>query len=270
MLSDLIKQLNEFARGIKKNTAVNVNSRVLRKSAIDLGSSYFRNFREDALTILGESKELHDYDENWQYLIRLAHGNNPKNTYQNVIKKLLKTTKQINVAMHSTITESPGIKSSKITYSDAEKLLIRTLEFLVPSAAASYKQGITDLNSSSSRFSYRGTASELREALRETLNHLAPNSELIGEPWFKLEKDQEYPTMKQKVRYILKSREKKSTQRAAAEKTVDIIEGLMGSVARAVYDRASLSTHVETTREEVAQVKRYLDALLFDLLEIAQ
>lgn len=270
MLDDLIKQLNDFASRIKKNTAVNVNSRTLKQLAIDLASSYFRNFRGDALSILGDSKELYDYDENWQYLIRLAHGNNPNNTYQKVIKNLLKTTKQINVAIYSSITESTGIKSSKITYSDAEEILIRTLESLVPSAAASYKQGIADLNSSSPRFSYRGTATEFREAFRETLNHLAPNNEVTKESWFKLGKDQKGPTMKQKVRYILMSREKKSTQRVAAEKTVDLIEALMGSIARAVYDRASLSTHVETTHDEVAQLKRYLDALLFDLLEIAQ
>lgn len=76
--------------------------------------------------------------------------------------------------------------------------------------------------------------------------------------------------MKQKVRYVLTSRGKGKTQRESAEKSIDLIENLCGDAARAVYDRASLSTHVETTKQEVRQIKRYLDAVLFDLLEIGQ
>ena len=49
-----------------------------------------------------------------------------------------------------------------------------------------------------------------------------------------------------------------------------LIEALCGEITRAVYDRASVSTHLQTTRQEVAQIKRYLDAVLFDLLEIGQ
>ncbi len=76
--------------------------------------------------------------------------------------------------------------------------------------------------------------------------------------------------MRQKVRVILSSRGKNRTQHVAAEKTVELIETLSGEVARAVYNRASLSTHVETTKDEVVQLKRYMDALFFDLLEIGQ
>jgi hypothetical protein len=49
---------------------------------------------------------------------------------------------------------------------------------------------------------------------------------------------------------------------------VDLIENLCGEIARAVYTQASISTHVQTAMQEVQQMKRYLDAVLFDILEI--
>lgn len=136
-------------------------------------------------------------------------------------------------------------------------------------ATTSYRQGILDLQSHG-RLSYRGTASEFREALRETLDHLAPDAEVVKQPGFKLEDKQAKPTMKQKVRFVLVSRDRNKTQREAAEKSVDLIESLAGEVTRAVYNRASLATHGETARKEVQQVKRYVDTVLFDLLEISE
>jgi hypothetical protein len=76
--------------------------------------------------------------------------------------------------------------------------------------------------------------------------------------------------MKQKVRYILTSRDRNRTQMKSAEKMVGLIEELSGEVMRAVYNRASLATHVHQSKTEVRQIKRYVDTVLFDLLEIAQ
>jgi hypothetical protein len=76
--------------------------------------------------------------------------------------------------------------------------------------------------------------------------------------------------MKQKVRYILTSRDRNRTQMKSAEKMVGLIEELSGEVMRAVYNRASLATHVHQSKTEVPQIKRYVDTVLFDLLEIAQ
>ena len=90
----------------------------------------------------------------------------------------------------------------------------------------------------------------------------------MGQEWFKPEKDQTRPTMKQKTRYILKSRKRNTAQRSAAEKMLGLIEGLSGDVMRAVYSRASVAAHVHQSRDEVQQIKRYVDTVLFDLLEI--
>lgn len=116
----------------------------------------------------------------------------------------------------------------------------------------------------------RGTAAEFRESLREVLDHLAPDAEVEAQSWYKPEERQTKPTMRQKTRYILTSRERNKTQRASAEKMLGLIEELSGEVMREVYNRASLAAHVHQSKREVQQIKRYVDTILFDLLEIAQ
>ena len=243
------------------------NSRTIREATILTGSFYFKNCRSDAYRILGDEKALSDLDEQWQQLIRLAHGNNSKKSYLSILNRLLKRTTDLAVASHA--LGSPGkLTSSAMSYSQAEQIITKTLDDLLPSAAQSYRQGLQDLNSGVMRFSYRGSACELREALRETLDLLAPDEDIAKQSWFKLEPNSTGPTMKQKVRFILSSRGNSKAQRALAEKSVALVENLCGEVARAVYTRASISTHVQTTKQEVQQMKRYLDAVLFDVLEI--
>ena len=108
----------------------------------------------------------------------------------------------------------------------------------------------------------------LREALREVLDHLASDKDVTARPGFKLEADQKKPTMKQKVRFILASRGEGKTQTAPAENSTSLVEERVGALARSVYDRSSLSTHVGTTKQEVQQVKAYVDVVLTELLEI--
>lgn len=270
MITELLSRLNSLAVLVKKNKAINVNSKLVKEAAVEAGSYYFKQCRTDVQRLLRNNDLLTEIDEEWQYLIHLAHGNNPKKSYLSLIRKLLRKTKGLTVASHTFVPSEPISEPTKINYSEAEKILVSTLEELLPTAALSYKQGLQDLNSSSGRLSYRGTAGEFREALRETLDHLAPDNDVSKQSWFKLEPNCSNPTMKQKVRFILSSRGKNKTQRYSAEKAVHLIETLCGDITRALYNRASLSAHVQTTKQEVAQLKRYLDAILFDILEIGQ
>lgn len=270
MIAELLSHLNSLAGSVKKNKAINVNSKLIKEAAVKTGSYYFKQCRTDIQRLLRNDNLLIEFDKDWQYLIHLAHGNNLRKTYISLIRKLLRKTKDLTIASHTFVPSNTISEPTKINYSEAERILISTLEGLSPTAALSYKQGLQDLNSKGNRLSYRGTASEFREALRETLDHLAPDGDVINQSWFKLEQNCTTPTMKQKVRFILSSRGKNKTQRSSAEKAVNLIETLCGEITRAVYDRASLSSHVQTTKQEVAQLKRYLDAILFDILEIGQ
>lgn len=268
MITELLEQLKTLQTSVRKSGAVNVNTKSVKQAAIDAGSAYFKQYRDQAYDLLGDGDRLSSFDEDWQQLIRLAHGNNAKESYLTLLRRLQKATTELTISSHALAPAPDPAQSSKLKFSEAEQILLHTLDQLLPSAAQSYRQGLEDLSSQNARLSYRGTASEFREVLRETLDLLAPDAEVTSQTWFKQQPDCHGPTMKQKVRFILSSRGKNKTQRALAEKSAELIESVSGEVARAVYNRASLSTHLETSREEVRQIKRYLDAVLFDILEI--
>ena len=268
MLPDLLDQIKALLALVRKNKAVNVNSDETKQSAISTGSYYFKSCRANVSALLRDDALLAEMDDAWQRLIKLAHGNNAKHSYQTLLKWLFKKTTDLNVASHASIPANKD--ASSLSYSEAERILLSTLDQLLPSAGQSYRQGLLDLTSGDTRASFRGTACEFREAFRETLDLLAPDADVTAQLWFKLEPKCNGPTMKQKVRFILGSRGMNKTQRALAEQSMDLIEELCGDIARAAYNRASVSTHVQTSRDEVIRLKRYLDAVFFDILEIGR
>ena len=154
-----------------------------------------------------------------------------------------------------------------IVTSGVETQILTTLHKLVPSAGLSYEQALRDLRGAP-RISYRGTAVELREALREVLDHLAPDADVMRSPGFKLEKDMTRPTMKQKAQFILKARGAVSGAISTPKDAIQRVEDASASLARSVYTRGSVSTHVATTREEVLTMKPYVDGVLAELLQL--
>lgn len=138
---------------------------------------------------------------------------------------------------------------------------------MCPSAGAAYSQAMEDL-SAQTRESWRGPATDLREALRETLDVLAPDQEVQNAPGFKLERETRGPTMKQKVRYILKSRGTPSGAMTAPESAVQGIEDIVGGLTRSVYTRSNISTHTSTDKNEVIRVHAWVRLVFCDLLEV--
>ena len=141
------------------------------------------------------------------------------------------------------------------------------LEQTVPIAAISYRQVLEDFKKE--RLSYRGTAAELREILREVLNHLAPDKEVVSTPNFKFEERLKKPTMKQKALFILRSREKGKDIINTAEDEAIIVDDAVARLIRITYERGSDSAHKSKGLSEVVKIKRHLDALLCELLEIS-
>jgi hypothetical protein len=266
MLGQLIGDLDAFAGTLRRAKAVKVNNQSSKDRAIALATRYFNEVRPNLIDNIGQTDAILAHDAIWQQFVRLAHGNNARRTYLKTIGSLRKALAELNIA---TLSNHPARQArSSVQISPEETLILRTIEGLVPSAAASYRQGLADLYETD-RISYRGTAAEFRESLREILDHLAPDDQVTAQPGFKFERDQAKPTMKQKVGYVLSLRERKKTQRDAAEKSVLLIEAISGDVLRAVYNRASLATHVRTSKVEVQKIKRYVDTIFFDLLEIS-
>jgi hypothetical protein len=269
VIGDLIARLQTLQSRVSRGQAMNVNDRQTKEEIISTATTYFSSIRHSLVEGLGDESKILPLDAKWQDLIRLAHGNNSRKSYQKLIRAIQKELTALNVVRLSSISHKGFGGSGVSDMTPAEQMVVTTLDNSVPSAAASYRQAILDL-AGGERLSYRGTASELREALRETIDHLAPDGDVMGQTGFKSEQCQNKPTMKQKVRFILRSRGTSKTQREVAENSLDLVESLTGEVARSIYNRASLATHVETTRNEVLKIKRYVDTVLHDLLEISE
>lgn len=165
------------------------------------------------------------------------------------------------------IEMSRNVSQSDVKITDEDKRIIETLNGLLPSAAHSYQQAIADL-ADDNRVSFRGPALELRETLRSTLDHLATDEAVTGEEGYVQEKCRHGPTMKQKVRFIRKHRGLSKSSGAVPEQTATTIDELVGNLTRSVYDRSSVATHVAGERKAVLQIKRYVVAILHEILEI--
>jgi hypothetical protein len=148
-----------------------------------------------------------------------------------------------------------------------ENLIAKTLLRIVPAAASSYEQAVIDL-AEVGRRSYRGVAHELREVLRETLNYLAPDAEVMAAPNFKLEEDREKPTQRQKALHVLRKRNLSKEETSAPELTITLVEELSARITRDAYTRGAKGAHTLSSAAEVRQLKMWIDAVLSELLAI--
>jgi len=118
------------------------------------------------------------------------------------------------------------------------------------------------------RRSYRGVAHELRETLREILDYLAPDVDVMAEAGFTLEKGTTRPTQRQKALHVLRKRRLSREAMRAPELAVSMVDELGAAIARSAYTRGSMSAHGVGSAQEVRQLKMYVDAVLAELLEI--
>jgi Predicted pPIWI-associating nuclease len=161
----------------------------------------------------------------------------------------------------------PGTTSTHKTVglTEDDQQTVDKLHTILPSAALSYNQAVLDLGDST-RLSFRGPALELREALRETLDHLAPDGEVTGAPGYIQEEYRNGPTMKQKVRFILK-RKHSEPSIDAAEKAATAFEEAIANLTRAVYNLSSRAAHVASERRAVVQLRRYVVTILHEIMK---
>jgi hypothetical protein len=261
--SEWWKRLDSLIRHLRRGRGAIVNSTSLRAEAKEAVQHYFRQVRPHLLQLnIGDAK-IDQFDWITQYIVRLTSRGNRKSTYLRRLRELtdLRGDVEGDIEIRSASAVQPATRLTTAT----ESAIMTTSDQVLPSSSLSYKQVLQDLGDQQ-RVSYRGTAAELREVLRELLDHLAPDEEVLKTT--KLEKDQKHPTMKQKTMFILKARGVGDTVRKPAEDAVAAVEDSVGSLARSVYNRGSLSTHIATTRREVLTFKGYADAVLADLLQI--
>jgi hypothetical protein len=199
------------------------------------------------------------YAENW-YVNENTGLGSPEDIHSELVKK-----RQIMLIAQELLSAPSSVKAEVIAHTEEDEQIISKLNALVPSAALSYKQAILDLKDDN-RVSFRGPALNLREALREILDHLAPDSEVMVAPGYAQEKDRIGPTMKQKVRFIMKKKGNRSSS-DAPEQAVTAFEEAIAAFTRAVYERSSKATHVASERQTVVQLRRYVVAILHEITE---
>ena len=252
-----------FARHIDHATSININATSLRQEARNTAQQYFRQARPIVIDLLIED-QLSVLDASFRALIEFSDRATAKTSYKKQIKSIRKLVPKIT----SQIELGQGVaRHSGANTTQEDEKVIQTLDGLVPSAALSYRQAIIDL-ADDNRLSFRGPALELREALRETLDHLAPDDEVTAAPGYANEKGRHGPTMKQKVRFILKARGQSKSSSELPENTATTLDEMVGTLTRSVYDRSSVATHVATERRTVSQIRRYVVAVLHHILEL--
>jgi hypothetical protein len=175
---------------------VNVNSTSLRDATKDIAQLYFRNVRQ-SLRQFQLDEFIEPLSVAFEALLVLSEGRNSVSSYKRHTRAIQKIIPRVT----SQLEVQGDAAGSSISSSDTDQKILRTLADLLPSAAQSYEQALFDL-ADTKRQSFRGAAHELRESLREVLDHLAPDAEVVKAPGFKLERDRSKPTMKQKVRFI--------------------------------------------------------------------
>jgi hypothetical protein len=270
----LVDLARTFRGGVQRAPGARINSAALRSSGKEVVQHYFRSARPE-LAALGVDG-IDELDGLMQSLLDATNGRALKTTYLSVLAKMqrslgdLEARRELNLGQRQA-TRGPVsfTQASAVTAapSDTESRIIRALGRLVPSAALSYQQALADL-SNRGRISFRGPANELREALREVIDELAPDEDVMSVKGFQLESKQAGPTRKQKVRYILKSQGVSGSGRGAPEKLIELIEELVTSFATSTYDRSNVAAHVATARRDVRQLKLYVDSVLGELLQI--
>lgn len=264
----LAQKVEALRSAMSRCRSVNVNTTSLKTQAKELVQYYFRQARPTLLPVGFTEESLSAIDFDMQEVLRLSNGNNRKSYYADHLKRIDTERTAIDTEREVLLSRKAATVSlGPVARTTVEQAILTTLQQVVPTAALSYEQGCRDLGDGK-RLSFRGVASEFRECLREVLDHLAPDKEVMAQQHFTLEEGQKKPTMKQKARFILRARGQISTAVRAPEDAVSTVEDRFAGLARSVYERSSISSHVTTSKGEVIQIKMYVDTVLAELLEI--
>jgi len=263
-LHEFIKRIEGVKKKLNKITSTQLQSATIKSEIRGIVEDYFNEVRPTIIQNSEVNSEIGMIDESSQSLLELCHKNGSVKTYTTLLNKVrgaLITTDSKLISREKPI----AIKSPNVNQIDTQ--IIDTLQRIIPSAALSYKQAIEDL-SSISRYSWRGPATDLRESLRETLDHLAPDQDVRSMTGYVQNKDTNGPTMKQKVRFILTKRGISKTQSEPAENASDTVESIVGTFVRSVYSRSNVSTHTPTDKTEVIRIRDFVRVVFCELLEI--
>lgn len=253
----LLNELDALRKSLAGVSAQQIGSSAIKSHMHEIASQYF-----SAVQPAIQDSETGELNQVFQTL----HASSRIHPSTQRCRELVKVARRLLVAVEGKTLAQPVKPKPELT-SPTDQLIIASLNDLCPAASLAYQQALLDL-SGGDRLSWRGPSTDLREALRETLDVLAPDAAVIASPGFKLEGDAKRPTMKQKVRYVLKNRGVASGAMETPESAVVGVEEFVGGLTRSVYTRSSVSTHTATTRTEATRVLAWVRLVICELIEI--
>jgi hypothetical protein len=240
----------------------NQNDETVREEVRGVVDGYFLTDRTLLLEEFGQESIFDRIDALMRDLLLCTQTRTSKSHYCDCLLVLEQAWSHVEVQCMPLARELVGDSTT-----DKQYAVLTRLKETCPPSAVCFKQALRDLNDSGRR-SWRGTATELREALRELLDMLAPSQLLMNSSGFRLEDGQKAPTMKQKTRFILKARDTPESRRRVVEDAMEVVEEKVGSFLRSVYTRSSVSVHTDRGRKEVVSILRFVEAMFIELLEI--
>lgn len=268
-MSDTVQKLSErldaVDRLIRKIKARHVNTKAAKDSIRILVRNYFEEWQPSFVSALGTEAELSVFDKTMQELLRFTQHRTLVADYREAISTARRALGELELKM----LRPNNQPDARVHFETQHQRILDSLVKLNPSAANSYEQGLWDIQTGS-RKSWRGTAVEFREVLREVLDCLAPDEEVAKQPNFKLEPDTKGPTMKQKAVFILRARRPKDPQMKTLADAVNVVEELIGKFVRSVYTHSSVAVHVAGSKDEAKKVRDYVSFVLAELLEVKE
>ena len=242
MVIDVIRECARIVRrqraAISRVRTPQISREDIRNEVRGLVDGYFRTDRPLILAELRDTAALAQLDALMQELLRLTQSRGLRQRYQTVLRGLERAWNALErVGMPIAV---PLIGAPERT--TRQETIVQTLEAVCLPSSLCYQQALLDL-ADASRRSWRGTVSELREALRELLDKLAPDDEVSRSPGFRLEDGARGPTMKQKARFVLRSRRWSDSERRPVEDAAQTVEDNVGAFVRTAYTRSSVSVH---------------------------
>jgi len=261
-LDQVSEDTAKLASAVISVRAKTIQPAIAQPISRDIARRYFEFVRLELSLVQNRAGLVEEIDFVLQNLLQLATAPREKEAYLGQISEIRP------YFLEATIDLMKARGSPRLVLSPTEHSILDTLERMLPVSAASYEQALLDV-SKGNRVSWRGTATELREVLREVIDHLAPDDKVLASTNFQLEQGQTLPTQRQKVRFILRARKSNSASFAVAEGSLNTAEESVATLARSTYRRGSASTHAMANPSEVRNLKRYVDALIAEQLEIS-
>ncbi|GHB95624.1 hypothetical protein [Thermomonas carbonis] len=263
-VTSFISEIEKLRKALNALGGGQVHSAKTRGELRALAERYFADIRPSLIDHSDDQIHIAAVNSAMQSLVEICHKRGVSASYIDLLRNAKGHLIHLDSALISSGHQQSGAQQER-TPTDIR--IITTLRALVPSAALSYEQALQDLTQPE-RLSWRGPATDLREALRETLDRLAPDDEVKATPGYKDEPDARGPTMKQKVRFILRNRQASKALAATTEDATKSVDEAIGSFVRSVYTRSSVSTHTPTEKGEVLRVLDLVRVVLSELLEV--